>query len=263
MISENSLNPVVINEIDIVKIPKDIPKYDTEDYDFFDDKDKAKYIKDLERFVRNSIEYRQMVGYLREYMNMTQCAFMPQVNNETSFKIRIEIHHSPITLYDICSIILQKRMSMGENLNIEQVAFEVLYVHYCLMVGLIPLSETVHELVHNQYIFVPLDKIYGYYRTFLNTYKAWVPEEIEYKMKQLEQLTENYNMATVNQVLEKKFIQVDMEGNNQIEQLHQVKTMLQDKLNEYKSDTQSSYNIERPDNYNQDRIVVPAFVKVS
>ena len=82
MISENSIMQLQPNDIDIVHIPNELPPYEAEDYDFFDEKDKAKYIKDLERFIRNSIEYRSMVNYLREYMNMNSCAFMPRVTNE-------------------------------------------------------------------------------------------------------------------------------------------------------------------------------------
>ena len=60
MISENSMMSIPENEIDVVKIPKDIPDLEVEDYDLMDDKDREKYIKDLERHVRSSYEYRQM-----------------------------------------------------------------------------------------------------------------------------------------------------------------------------------------------------------
>lgn len=250
------------NEIDVVKIPTDIPEYDIEDYDLFDDKDKAKYIKDLERLVRNSIEYRQMVNYLREYMNMNSCSFMPAINNLTTYKIRIEIHHSPLTLFDICSIILAKRMSLGESTDIEQTAYEVLFVHYSLMVGLIPLSETVHELVHNQYITIPLNKVYGYYKTFINTYNQWIPEEMLFKLKQLEEYTETFKEDEYNQLLEKHYITVDMEDNDQLIKMKEAKDLTQSVLNQYKADTTTSYDITRPDNYNAQVRSINPFVKL-
>ena len=111
MISENSMMPTPVNDIDVVKIPKDIPVLEFEDYDLMDDKDREKYIKDLERCVRSSYEYRSMISYLREYMNMNSCSFIPAVTNESSRKVKIEIHHSPFTLRDICCIILNKRMT--------------------------------------------------------------------------------------------------------------------------------------------------------
>ena len=243
MIAESSMIGAQPNDIDIVKIPENIPPMDVEDYDLFDDKERERYIIDLERHVRSSYEYRAMVNYLREYMNMNSCAFIPSITNESSRKIRIEIHHSPFTLRDICVTIVNKRMKNNECLTIESVAYEVMFIHYSLMVGLIPLSETVHELVHNQYIFVPVDKVYGYYKNFVKSYYDYIDPELLDKLDELEKLTiaGTYN-DTYKEILEKKYITVDMEGNNQIEKLHELQTMLKERLNELQSESSQTPN---------------------
>ena len=235
MISENSMMSIPVNEVDVVKIPENVPDFEFEDYDLMDDKDREKYIVDLERHVRSSFEYRQMVQYLRDYMNMNSCAFIPNISNETSRRVRIEIHHSPFTLRDICCVILNKRMKNGEMLTIESVGYEVMFVHYSLMVGLIPLSETVHELVHTQYLFVPTNKVYGYYKAFVQTYYNYIDPELLDKLDELEKLTiaGTYN-DTYKQVLEKKYITIDMEGNNQFEKLHELQDMLKQRLSDIK-----------------------------
>lgn len=235
MISENSMMSIPVNEVDVIKIPENVPDFEFEDYDLMDDKDREKYIADLERHVRSSFEYRQMVQYLREYMNMNSCAFIPNISNETSRRVRIEIHHSPFTLRDICCVILNKRMKNGEMLTIESVGYEVMFVHYSLMVGLIPLSETVHELVHTQYLFVPTNKVYGYYKAFVQTYYNYIDPELLDKLDELEKLTiaGTYN-DTYKQVLEKKYITIDMEGNNQFEKLHELQSMLKQRLSDIK-----------------------------
>jgi hypothetical protein len=235
MISENSMMSIPVNEVDVIKIPENVPDFEFEDYDLMDDKDREKYIADLERHVRSSFEYRQMVQYLREYMNMNSCAFIPNISNETSRRVRIEIHHSPFTLRDICCVILNKRMKNGEMLTIESVGYEVMFVHYSLMVGLIPLSETVHELVHTQYLFVPTNKVYGYYKAFVQTYYNYIDPELLNKLDELEKLTiaGTYN-DTYKQVLEKKYITIDMEGNNQFEKLHELQSMLKQRLSDIK-----------------------------
>ena len=231
MISEDSMMTIQPNDVDIVKIPKDIPVMDIEDYDLFDDKEREKYINDLERHVRSSYEYRNMVQYLREYMNMNSCAFIPNVTNEVNRKIKIELHHSPFTLRDICVTIINKRMKNNEPLTIESVAYEVMFVHYSLMVGLIPLSETVHQLVHSQYIFIPTDKVYGYYKNFVKTYNDYIDPELLDKLDELERLTiaGTYN-DSYKEVLEKKYITIDMEGNNQFDKLHELQELLKEKL---------------------------------
>ena len=238
MISEDSMMTIQPNDVDIVKIPKDIPVMDIEDYDLFDDKEREKYINDLERHVRSSYEYRNMVQYLREYMNMNSCAFIPNITNEVNRKIKIELHHSPFTLRDICVTILNKRMKNNEMLTIESVAYEVMFVHYSLMVGLIPLSETVHQLVHSQYIFIPTDKVYGYYKNFVKTYNDYIDPELLDKLDELERLTiaGTYN-DSYKEVLEKKYITIDMEGNNQFDKLHELQESLKEKLSELRGES--------------------------
>ena len=238
MISEDSMMTIQPNDVDIVKIPKDIPVMDIEDYDLFDDKEREKYINDLERHVRSSYEYRNMVQYLREYMNMNSCAFIPNITNEVNRKIKIELHHSPFTLRDICVTILNKRMKNNEMLTIESVAYEVMFVHYSLMVGLIPLSETVHQLVHSQYIFIPTDKVYGYYKNFVKTYNDYIDTEVLDKPDDLERLTivGTYN-DSYKEVLEKKYITIDMEGNNQFDKLHELQESLKEKLSELRGES--------------------------
>ena len=59
----------------------------------------------VEKTVRSSYEYKALVNYLREYMDMNQCAFYQSVSNADNLKVHIEIHHEPLSLYDICLIV--------------------------------------------------------------------------------------------------------------------------------------------------------------
>ena len=152
MMNVENLNPIdniyVNNSNTIIDI-KELPYFDAEQYDFNDSKSFDRFISDLERIVRNSFEYRQFIGYLRNIEGMNECAVLENVNNKAESKVRIEIHHSPFTLYDICVIVFRKRSALNESLNINAVAEEVMYLHYICWVGLIPLSATVHDMVHN------------------------------------------------------------------------------------------------------------------
>jgi len=127
----------------------EIPPYDLYDFDLNDEKSFKKYMQTIEKCVRQSFEYRALINFLREYMDMNQCAFYQNVNNTDTTKVHIEIHHEPLSLYDICLIVYNKRVAFNEPLDEEYVAKEVMYLHYNLMVGLIPLAETVHQLVYS------------------------------------------------------------------------------------------------------------------
>ena len=74
---------------DVIKI-KDLPPCTIPDYDLNDEKEMVRYLRDIEKVVRTSFEYRQMINYLREYLDMNKCSFYQAVSNIDTTKIRIE-----------------------------------------------------------------------------------------------------------------------------------------------------------------------------
>ena len=159
MIDPGNIIPIDIETRPTIKRFKDIPEPDFEDYDIFDDKDFKRYVQDVEKMVRNSREYKRLIKYLRENMGMDRDIFYENVSNADRSKMKIEIHHTPFDLYTIVQVVIQKRLFYNENMDIEMVSKEVMELHYKLMIGLVPLSTTAHELVHNKYLFVPTDTI--------------------------------------------------------------------------------------------------------
>ena len=79
-----------------------------------------------------------MVKFLRENIGMNRCSFYENVNNVDTFKIKIHIHHEPLTLFDITKIVFTKRQYNHENLDEEMTSKEVMLLHFNLLVGLIP-----------------------------------------------------------------------------------------------------------------------------
>ncbi len=77
-----------------------VPEFDLLVWDLEDDKEIKKYYKTIEKEVRNSFEYKEMINYLRDNFGMDQCSFI-KVSNKDNYNIKIEIHHYPFTLYDI------------------------------------------------------------------------------------------------------------------------------------------------------------------
>lgn len=172
-----------------------------------DDKEKEKYIRDVETQVRRSFEYKEMIKYLREYMGMDRCAFLEDVNNRETYGIRIEIHHYPFSLRDIVEIVMRKREYYRESMELQMVAKEVMELHYKLMVGLIPLSQTVHELAHSSRLFIPSDKVLGrfdlfvsYYKPFCDTQQLEVLSRIEKYSEEKESPILNTNILEQNHV---------------------------------------------------------------
>lgn len=227
-----TLDYIERNHINVLDI-HNLPEYEKEDYDLFNEKDIMRYFSDIEKMVRNSFEYRQMISTLKENLDMTKCSFYKNVSNEDSNKIKIHIHHEPITLFDLVIIIFNKRKECRESLRPEMIAKEVMYVHYCNMVGLIPLAETVHELVHNMYIFIPTTKVYGNYKKFVEMYEPWFSPEQRDVLSRIEIATQAYedNMY----LLEKNYIYLDMSGCYcDLPKLEDISNLMKTRLQEIK-----------------------------
>lgn len=225
-----------------------LPEYDFEDYDFNSEKDFKKYIADIEKDVRHSREYQVFIQFLKDNMDMNHCSFFEKVSNKESNHIKIEIHHTPFTLYDICIIVYNKRAFYGEDLSIFQIAKEVAICHYNLTIGLIPLSKTIHELVHNGYLFIPADRVFGRYDYFVEYYKDFIGQDLLDTLDKVEQYTDFYKDNMYNrELIEEKHVFINPEGSyklpvydnirlamdNQIQAIkdnhHQLPTLVQHK----------------------------------
>lgn len=173
------------------------------------DKDKVKAIKTAERMIRSSLEYKAYIKYLKQYIDMTKCSFFNNVNNKDGKRVSIEIHHEPFTLFDITQAVLEKQLDETGEVNLFNIAEEVMKLHYQCKVGLIPLSSTVHELVHLGQVFIPLQSPRGDYISFLEEYDRYITMD----MKDI--LQEKLNLSRQVQdlsLLETKYTYVEVEG---------------------------------------------------
>ena len=102
-----------------------------------------------------------------------------------------------------------------------------------LRVGLIPLSETVHELVHNQFIFIPTTAVFGKYWEFIDIYHDYIDPEVLDTLKKIEEISKTFDMEQNRKILETHFIHVDT-GDLYQTDLKMVKQTLEDRIEEIK-----------------------------
>ena len=205
MIDPDGIQTQSVNLPSVININmEEIPECDIQCYCLEDDKEYEKFVKDVESRIRRSFEYRRMISYLRENMGMDQCAFLKGVSNaNNNYDIKIEIHHYPFSLRDIVDIVIRKRQYYKEPLTVQMVAKECMILHYKLLVGLIPLSQTVHELAHSSRLFIPVDKVLGRYDLFIQYYKPFCePEQLEVLNR-----IEKYSMEQQNTILNTNIIE--------------------------------------------------------
>ena len=185
-------------------------------------KDRDKFVKRIERIVRGSMEYKDYIKFLKEHIGLDSCIFFQKVTNGNKNKqkrISIEIHHEPFTLYDIVNVVVQKYIDEGLPLNDLLIADEVMELHYANKVGLVPLSKTAHQVVHNSVkLIVPLNMCYGTYSEFLEEYEPYIDDSLYEKLERKMDMTSKLTPESFEAIM-KEFTYIEVEGFNDIEKM--------------------------------------------
>lgn len=199
------------NLINVMKL-KDVPKchrFPTA----LDDKAKVKNIKKIEALVRGSMEYKDYIKYLREYAGLHKCYFFKDITKENNRKVSIDIHHEPFTLFDITKIVLEKWLYEEKDINHFLIAEEVMRLHYKNMVGLIPLTKTVHELVHLGKLFVPVQDVYGKgFIDFVLEYDDFIDQDLRKILNEKIDISRDIAIEQNLSLIERKYLYVEVDG---------------------------------------------------
>jgi len=126
-------------------------------------------------------------------------------------KVGIEIHHEPFTLFDITHIVISSFLSRDKAPNPLEIAEEVMLLHYRNMVGLIPLSTTVHGLVHDGRLMIPLQCVYGDYMSFIEEYYDSIPDDVMNALQAKIQMSKDIQEVDMS-MLEKKYVYLNVDG---------------------------------------------------
>ena len=177
-------------------------------------KQRVKLVKSIERYIRNSLEYRDLISYLKEYMDMTSCEFFPNFKQKKKKGV-IEIHHEPYDLFKITDIVCRKHEKEYGYIDELAVADEVMYCHYTGLVGLIPLSITAHELTHNGKLIIPLNCVFGNFVKFTKQYYDYLDEDDSETtiniLREKMELTKKLSSADMS-ILEVRYVYTDVDG---------------------------------------------------
>lgn len=199
-------------EVDVIEAVEDFEYKET----YSTDTEKGALVKRTEALIRASMEYSDYISFLRENVGMDACAFFNNVSKANGKKIRIEIHHAPLTLFDITKLVVDRMIDTGEEINALLIAERVMEIHYRNKVGLIPLSKTIHEVVHNsEKIKIPLYMIYGNLREFIKEYADQLEKDenkaIRMKLHNAIELTKNIKADSFD-TLKTKFTYLKVDG---------------------------------------------------
>lgn len=160
----------------------------------------TKMVSYIEREIRNSYEYRAYISYLKNELDLTRCALLPNIDINDC-KVSLEFHHYPMNLFEIAQIVgtqMIMNSNKGEKVSCFDISQKVVEEHYRNNIGLIPLTKTLHDMAHNQAIIIPLSKVHGNYKNFMTKYSDYISEDIKDRIKQAELNSESDDSKMFN-----------------------------------------------------------------
>ncbi len=150
--------------------------------DFIEDKMMHQYIKNIERLIRTSPEYKNWLNFVRNVLGEEHHCYHTGEHFSTC---SIHMHHHPLTLYDYVIIAMEKI----KKFDTFYIAEEVMAYHFCNYIGFIPLCSTTHEKYHSGMFKIPIELIEGNWRLFIEEYKDVIPEYLIDKVDTLSSVT--------------------------------------------------------------------------
>lgn len=161
-----------------------------------------KFITATEANIRKSPELKAYIQYLKDELSLNHCLFF---KNMDITDVSIELHHYPFSLYDIVEIVIHNFIRTGQPLTTFSVAYQVIKLHYEALIGLVPLTKTVHDLAHAGKVYIPLHAVYGEISTFVSFYQEDISQELLSRLKDIMTFTPE-KIETLNSILEERVI---------------------------------------------------------
>lgn len=202
------------NLIELAQYPE-APKV-SRDINVKNQKDRTKLIKHIESIIRSSLEYKDYIKFLKTFMNKD--TFFPNIEQTGFNKVKIELHHAPLTLFDIVTIVMNKHEDESGKINIYDISEEVMKLHYQCKVGLAPLSKTTHKLVHSGKVFVTVKMVRGDWISFYKEYFDYFPQDMIDKLQKIVQFSKEVQDVSL---LETKYTYIKVDGFKQIQLIKQ------------------------------------------
>lgn len=210
-----NIDELPINKDTVINIKIETHEYDPKECQITpEDEITEKQMKYFENQIRHSYEYKKYIQYLKTELDLNRCELLPGLDPNVD-PVSIELHHFPITLYDITEAVLNKKLSElnpGESVSSFEVAEDVMKEHYENNVGLVPLTATLHEMAHNGAIWISNKIINGNYSNFIAKYRDYFsPDALQRVEDNIAASLNEENAAKNKEKLEKKIMHYDID----------------------------------------------------
>lgn len=148
-----------------------------------DEKGRFTFIKEVVSLCRKSPEYARYRAYLIEHVELTSCALLGGLSPEEVNSAGLELHHFPLSLFDIVELVLGQLEAEGGRVTTFAVANRVMACHWRGLVGLVPVTQTIHEAAHAGQVTIDLRSVYGAWPHLLEEHRLGVSEALAEKLR--------------------------------------------------------------------------------
>lgn len=133
----------------------------------------TKFIKNIEKLVRQSIEYKLWTDYIKDILGVHNCF----ITHERIDQVKIDIHHHIPSLYILVKAILNKKIQENNEFCSFDIATEVIEIHFKNRVGYVALIKSMHEKFHNGFLRIPIHLVKGDFQWFIREYSEYLDQE--------------------------------------------------------------------------------------
>ena len=166
--------------------PSQITSYGTGSFygdALLDDKGRTSFLREVVSLSRKSPEYRRYRQFLIENVDMDRCSILSGLGADESTAAGLEIHHFPLSLYDVAELVLGQMESEGARITTFAVANRVMAEHWRGRVGLVPVTQTIHEAAHAGQVHIHPRSVYGDWAGLLEGNRAGLSEHLAEKLR--------------------------------------------------------------------------------
>lgn len=131
------------------------------------------FIKNVEKTVRGSLEYKYWRDYIKDILQIQNCAITEESNTDCT----IQIHHHVPPLYLLVKALVSEKLDKEESFCTFDIAMRAIEIHFENKIGYVPLATTIHERVTNNNFEIPIELVHGDYQSFIKDYFKYLDDQ--------------------------------------------------------------------------------------
>ena len=140
---------------------------------FENEKTYVAFIKNCEKLIRGSSEFKLWRDYIRDVLHVTTCS----ITNEIMGEVSISIHHHIPDLFTLVKALINRKLASETPFSTFDICLEAIELHFNNHVGYTPLIESLHEKFHNGYLRIPIEYIRGDYQYFIDNLMSYLDDD--------------------------------------------------------------------------------------